>query len=257
MVTGTSAFTEACGTIRGLLATLVRDEVSARHQIGGVVRQVMGSTDKYGAHAIERLATELRISTAILYAAAAVAETWSEADLQRMSTRTMRHGEPLSWSHFVALSKVRSAQKRGALAERCLAEGWSVRELRDEVSDLQPSRADYRGSGEDTVRVAVDEGVRAARRAAADISTFIEALEERLGDDEHDDLLARALVACDDLDERLQAARSFLRGTTRSSGRRVRIEPRAHAPTDPCSVDSDDTAPPPQRHARARLAPSK
>jgi len=227
------AFVDVCARIRGLLAEAIRNEVVSRHSVGELVNGVVRSADRYGDHAVERIGAELGVSTTILYGAASVAENWSQSELRHLCAKTNYRGEPLSWSHFLALTRVRSAVKRRALAEQCLAEAWAVRELRQQVADLQPAgreRAD--GSSDESLRVAVDEGVRTARRAAADIGTFLEALEARLSDGDHEELLSRALAACDELNERLQATRTFLSQTTRSSAPRVRIAVRTRVPED-------------------------
>lgn len=241
------ALLELTATIRALLGQVLRDEVLTRHQIGSHVVAAKRAPSTYGTNAVENIAADVGVSSDELYRAAAVAETWTADELKKLAARTNRAGRPLSWSHWVALTKAPPAA-RHRLIERCLAESWSVRELRLNV--VRPSSADA-VSDDVSVHSALTEGLRTAKKAAADLTVFIEALETRLGDGSPDDpLVARVLDACEQVEEVARDARVRIERAARASETRLRVS-APHVSRQPASGEhaEDDGA---QRQAGGR-----
>lgn len=94
------ALRPACDSIRKLLASTTRDETRTRYRIGTIVAGVKKSLHKYGARAVEELASAVGTNVHTLYRCAAVAECWSEAELEALLRRTNTYEQPLSWSHW-------------------------------------------------------------------------------------------------------------------------------------------------------------
>jgi hypothetical protein len=116
-------------TIRELLASAGRTEVSARHAAGTIIVDIKRSRHKYGTRAVLRLARALGTDEQTLYRCASVADCWTKAQMATLLARTTEYGQPLTWSHFVVLATVSSAEKRAELFERALSEALSVRAL--------------------------------------------------------------------------------------------------------------------------------
>lgn len=222
-----AAFLDACATIRALLAQAVREDLYARYRVGALLSIVKRAPSTYGEHAVERLGAELGIATATLYRYATVADCWSLEDVESQGTRTNRFGEPLSWSHFVALTRVPHPAARRALTEECRQKGWSVRKLTEVVTRL--ARAGENNDGaEASVRIALNEGIQSATRATVELDIFSEALATRLADLEEDAdeaLVERAITAFQELNVRAESTLSQLRGATRASEQRLRCAP--------------------------------
>jgi len=222
-----AAFLRACEEIRALFAQAVRDELHTRYRAGALLSVVKRTPLAYGEGAVERIAAELGMAVATLYRYATVAESWSLAEIEDQSRRTNRFGEPLSWSHLVALTRVPNPVSRRALAAQCLAEGWPVRRLTQIITALAGEDAldDDDARADESVRVALTEGIQSATRAAVELSIFAEALQARLADLEVDadaELVARAIDAFEQLHVRAESTLDQLRGATRSSEKRLR-----------------------------------
>ena len=226
-----AALLDACETIRGLLARAVREELLARFHIGALLGVIKRAPGTYGEHAIERLAAELGMAPPTLYRYATVADTWSLAEIQAQSTRLGRFGEPLSWSHLVALTKVTKPASRRALVDECLAKAWSVRNLNQAITALAGRpRDDEATRAESSVRVALTEGIQNATRAVVELDIFAEALASRLAELEehepnagaHEALVTRAIEVFQGLHVRAESTLTQLRGARRSSEKRLR-----------------------------------
>ena len=223
-----AAFADVCETIRALLAQAVRDELLTRYRVGSLIALARRSPDTYGEHAVDRLAADLGMTAPTLYRYAAVAESWSRRDIEAQSVRTNRLGEPLSWSHLVVLSRMMDASTRRTLLEDCLSKGWSVRKLTQVITTL--ARADTGGDGaaEESVRIALMEGIQSATRATFELDAFAEAFAMRLEDLEEDAdeaLVLRAISAFHELHARAESTLGQLRGAARSSEKRLRCAP--------------------------------
>jgi hypothetical protein len=226
-----AAFVAECDAIRALMARATSDEVATRYQVGARVQRVKCDAVRYGDHAVDRLANELRIGVTTLYRYAMVAENWTPAELGALMARTNRIGEPLSWSHLVTLTRATSAGARREFAERCLVRGWSVRELTQQILGLPSDELEHEIGEGDPVRVALHDGIQNAGRAAMQVELFLEAFEARLADTATDDaLVARAIRSFEHLQQKVEASLGRLRQTESSSGR-VRVAPRSRTAT--------------------------
>jgi hypothetical protein len=242
-----AAFAEECVAIRELMARATRDEVAARHQIGLRLRRLKSLPDKYGEHAVDRVANELGVGTATLYRCATVAGNWTSAELHILMKRTNRAGEPLSWSHLLALTHAHSAQLRQRWAERCLDESWSVRELRQHITGAVAAQPGEEGQ---SVRAALTEGIQSASRAAIQLGIFVEALESRLADEGGDErLVSRAIATFENLRTQVEASLGKLRDASTGSHRRLRVATALRAIDD---LEEDLASAPPSPTARKR-----
>jgi len=215
-----------CSVLRGLLAGATRDEVLTRHRVGTVLRDIKSATGTYGEHAVERAATELGVTVPTLYRHLAVAEAWSAEELRALIDHTDRFGQPLSWSHFVTLTRAPDPVARQALFEHCIEEAWSVRDLAFHLTE--GPALENATEAVTPVREALAEGIRNATRAAVDVGIFAEALADRLMDDEpkHDaELFTRAIGAFEELRHRAEATLAQLHAANHASESRVRSAP--------------------------------
>lgn len=228
--------------LRGLLAEAARGEVLARHRVGIVLRDLMRSPRTYGQHCIERVGVELGFAPSTLYRYAAVAECWCSMDILAQSAKTNRFGHPLTWSHFLVLSKVSESTLRQTLLDTCLAEAWSSRELALRVAALVERRVTHETSeGLDSVREALEDGIESAIRATTGVRVLADSLEAPFADvtgESNGDLLSRAIAAMEELRSRAELILTQLERTQRGSVSRLRW-PSAAAPTRP----SDDEDP--------------
>jgi hypothetical protein len=236
----TAALVAECAAIRALLAQAVRDEVTIRHEIGTRVRNAKLKTGIYGDHAVEWLANELGLARGTLYRYAMVAENWSVEDVKALSLRVNRLGEPLTWSHLVALTRVAGPTSRRELADQCLAAAWTVRELTDEI--LAQAGGSGASSQEtdatDSVRAALTEGITGASRFTILLGIFHEALETRLAEEGTDEeLMGAAIKQFEEVHERVAMSLERMRQATRPSRLRVQVVPRG--PVDRSTEDEE------------------
>ena len=217
-----------CAVIRTLLAQAVRDEVATRYRIGVRVCVVKRAPDRFGKHGVEWLASQLGLGRGTLYRYAAVAENWTDAELRALATRLTPQGEPLSWSHMVALTRVLGRGSRRRLASTCISAGWTVRELTKQIDELGTPEShddpelENSHEGGDPVQVALVDGIQTAARFGVQLDVFLEALEDRLTNTEGDDtLVSRAIGAFEALQGKVDASLGTLRRARSSSRLRI------------------------------------
>jgi hypothetical protein len=164
--------------IQKLLATAAAGEVRIRYKIGAIVGSVQEGEATYGTRAVERLALGLGRDPATLYRYGVVARVWSEREMRALCRRRNRYGEPLSWSHWLELAGLRDWK---SWLERALAEGWSVRRLREEIEAVADASASSETLDEDeTTRTALLETIRDAERWNARVTHSLAPVLERL-----------------------------------------------------------------------------
>jgi hypothetical protein len=209
------AFTKALVTLRGLLARAVRDDARTRYQVGSLLCRVKNRREEYGEHAVERLAQKLAIAAATLYRYATVAESWSPEEIAIAVDQANARGEPLSWSHLVALARVETPELRAELLERCLAESWHVRELVRNVAEALGEAAKDRASASaepGTMGEVLEQNVARASLVSQELTTLLETLGERASElATNRDLLGRALTTCEELGRKVETALGWLR----------------------------------------------
>ncbi len=197
-----AALRRRCTAIQKLLADAAVEEIDKRYKVGAIIRAILEGEDTYGERAVERVAQALGREAATLYRYAAVAKMWSESEMRTLSRRPNAHGEPLSWSHWVELTRV-PARWRYWL-ERALEESWSSRRLAREL-DAETREVDE-SEAEDTTRAALLEAVKDAERWNAQVKSFAAALDRIARSPRHaqgvDELLARAVVVFGDVARR-------------------------------------------------------
>jgi hypothetical protein len=222
-----AAFVEQRAAIQVLLTRATRDEIATRYQVGMRLLLLTRNPEKYGERAVERLAEDLGVGSATLYRYSAVAETWPGQDVQTLLARITPSGDPLSWSHLVVLTRAPSIGARRQLTEMCIAHGWSVRELTLHVQAFMGSavtRSVEPAEDDGPVDAALTEGIESASRASMQVGVFLEALEERLGEDGGESpLLPRAIATFEDLRAKVDAALDSMQQATRASETRMKI----------------------------------
>ena len=236
-----------CSVVRGLLSGATRDEVLTRYRVGEALRMVKGMPHTYGTQSVERIAAELGLAAPVLYRYIAVAESWSPEDLKRQTEKTNRFGQPLSWSHFLALTRAPESA-RVPLLDKCLENAWSVRDLRLRIERLAKKRSAERAGARaaDAVHTALREGIQNAHRAVAEFRALVETLDDRstgLEDPIDAELLARAVETLEELHAGAEATLVLLRGAGQSQ-RRILCAPssgyRAPPVGDTSSEDEED-----------------
>jgi hypothetical protein len=129
------ALRSACESVRALLAGGARDDARARYRVGVIVSAVMNAPGKYGSRAVDEIARAVGTNVHTLYRAAAVAECWSEPQMDALLQRTNGFEQPLSWSHLVLLAGVISTKRRAELVDKALRDDLTVRQLAVLVDD--------------------------------------------------------------------------------------------------------------------------
>jgi len=209
-----------CSVVRGLLSGAARDEVLTRYRVGEALRMVKAMPQTYGTESVERVAAELGLSAPMLYRYIAVAESWSAEDLKRQAQRTNRFGQPLTWSHVLALTRAPESARPG-LIDRCLANAWSVRDLKRRLDRLAMQRSDGARAA-NAVHVALREGIQNAHRAVTGFRALVETLDDRAAGPEEPmdaELLARAVEELEALHAGAEVALALLRGAGHSRRR--------------------------------------
>jgi hypothetical protein len=201
-------------SIRKLLAGAARDEARSRHQIGVLIDAVKKAPGKYGARAVEQLASALGSNVHTLYRCAAVSSCWSPPQLEVLLRRTTPQGQPLSWSHLVLVAGVTTAKRRTDLLDKALEDALTVRELLVLVDTEGKSEGRRGGAG----LVVLHRVVRASERWSHAAATM------------HEELLAELEGTSSDagepaeLIERAIAAQELLQGIVTKQLLRLRVE---------------------------------
>jgi hypothetical protein len=175
------ALRRTCEAIQKLLAQAAVEEIDTRYNVGVHIQTIVDAAraKTYGDRAVERLAEELGRDARSLYRYALVAKMVSEREMAALSRRANAHGEPLSWSHWVELTRARKAWRQWF--ERAVTESWSVRRLARELdAEVGTGEDEDDTEAEDTTQAALLENVRAVERLNLQMGSF-GALLDRLG----------------------------------------------------------------------------
>ncbi|MFY0568964.1 hypothetical protein ACN28E_34795 [Archangium lansingense] len=157
---------EALEKLRELVAQSDAQDADAQYRIGCVVRDVKGSSDKYGKSNVKRLAQELGRDERSLYDRAHVAEMWSPEEFRGLLARKSDKGLPLSFYHLVALSAVEDRQAREQLIAEVLKESYSVKATQRLVKARRAPSVVEDGAGEGSVSSADEGGAEEGKRTA-------------------------------------------------------------------------------------------
>jgi hypothetical protein len=213
--------------IRGLLAGAARDEARSRHEVGVLIAGVKRGREKYGARAVEQLASALGTNVHTLYRCAGVCERWAPDELESLLTRTTAKGQPLSWSHLVLLSGVTSDVRRAELVDRALKDALTVRELLVLVDAVGRGEARSAGRGLVVLHRVVRASERWSQSAAAMHEELLAELEGAPSDaGEPTELIERAIEAQEQLQRIVQKQLQRLRAERGRFGQEKSASPQ-------------------------------
>jgi hypothetical protein len=100
--------------------------------IGAIVRQLRASTRR-GDSWFVGVSLAVGMSKSALYERERLVRCWNAREFDRLLRLRGRGGANLCEAHLLVIARVTRESKREALIERVLAQGLSVRELRDVV----------------------------------------------------------------------------------------------------------------------------
>jgi hypothetical protein len=173
-----SALRRKAVELQKLLADTAVAEVDGRYKISTIIRDVQDAEGTYGERAVERLASALGHDDATLYRYVAVARAWSASEMRALSRRTNRFGEPLSWSHWVALARLSDWKP---WLERTLSEGWSARKLRGQLkAERQRLRSPRTLGPDETTSAALLESTKDVDRWNVQLTSYLKPIVDRL-----------------------------------------------------------------------------
>lgn len=202
--------------IRTLVAREEKNVALTRYAIGAHVNEVTGGKETYGDNAVGIIAHAVDRDEDSLYDYAAVAAAWEEGSFKKLLAERNARGAPLSFSHFIELTKKRGKGRDGLTLEArtdllnlVLQESWTVRATGVAVRAAlgMSEDVDQRPADLDQIRKAS----AAWMSRAAKLEAVLEAIEERgITSTEHDaatttaDQLAQVREACSNLEDRLR-----------------------------------------------------
>lgn len=167
---------KACDRVQELLRRSDARDIVDRHAIGCIVRDVRSAEHAYGHGAVGKLARAVGRDVDTLYEYADVAETWSETEIVRLAERKSTLGVPLSFSHLVALSKVRrNRDLLKVMTERAFG-GISVHHLRSLINEARQGKA--RSGADDEALEGFERAVKSLRRVAGSMRGVDASLQE-------------------------------------------------------------------------------
>jgi hypothetical protein len=180
LVSMNAALRRQCSAIQKLLGEAAVGEIYTRYKVGAIIRSVIEAHGTYGDRAVDRIAEALGRDAGTLYRYAFVARTWSEPEMRALSRRPNSHGEPLSWSHWVELTRVPMTWQ--VWFERALEGSWSARKLAREL-ETEPKATSVDSpvmAANDTTGRALRHAVDSIRRFDAEVTTSFEPVLERI-----------------------------------------------------------------------------
>lgn len=109
-----------------------------RYDLGQHVKNVydnatIDGTRRYGAHAINAIATAVELKPDIVRKAMRFAAAFPRGKVEELSERRLRSGAPFSWSHTRRLLEVRNGSERDELIELTVANSWTSEHLAEEI----------------------------------------------------------------------------------------------------------------------------
>ncbi len=117
--------------IRALMKEQTTTGATKMYAIAVEVNAVMGDKKKYGKGAVKQIAKAVGQKVATLYSYGAVAKTWNATAFEALLKSVSSMGQPLTFSHFVELAKVKDMDEDGrrALIKEALDKSLSVRDF--------------------------------------------------------------------------------------------------------------------------------
>jgi hypothetical protein len=172
-------FKAACKVARDSLTDAERNDVTARHKVGVIVREVMDEA-KYGENAVGRMESELGVDEKTLYRYGKVAEVWSAKEFKKVVGQLNDKRLPLTWSHLEILAGVEDGRSRRALQARVLKECLSVRAL---LAATHTSPSDRPISDTQDEKATPSASIRRLGRTLAGVEREAKAMSERVMQD--------------------------------------------------------------------------
>lgn len=123
---------DECLTKAGAVDVLCRYRVG--QHISKVLKQSATNEATFGVYAIEQIADFIGENPTTLHNLKQVAEAFSEEFIKEWSSRPNSKGKCLTISHFVHAAMPKSAKERETMLARAIANGWSSRELLQEIN---------------------------------------------------------------------------------------------------------------------------
>jgi hypothetical protein len=124
----TAAEQTACDRIRPLMNENSVSDATAKYLIGTEVAGVMNDSEKYGKASVPRIARELGCTQVLLYTYAKVAETWTTEEFTTLTETKNTKGMSLTFTHFIAISKLDTKEARAALIADVLENSLTTRQ---------------------------------------------------------------------------------------------------------------------------------
>jgi hypothetical protein len=165
--------------ILAALLDSVKGYADGRYRIGDEVAAIEAAPEKYGQQAVKLLSTAIGRNEDSLYRYAKVATTWPDKrTFNALLNRKNVHGVPLSFSHFIELSKVKSDKRRDQLLEEALTQGYPVRELARRIAEnIAPREEEASKDAAVDLPKQLAQSLRSIERAAGQLTQLVGALQ--------------------------------------------------------------------------------
>jgi len=122
--------------LAGMLAREAYGHLLIRYDMGVYIAKVIAEEARYGANAVEQLATFLKMHPNDLYDMRNVTIVFTREQVQALSGRRMADGNHLSYRHLVVLAKVKNKNDRQRLLKATIEHGWSASQLAAEAAGV-------------------------------------------------------------------------------------------------------------------------
>lgn len=180
-----SGMTDACREItqeiRDDYAKVAVSEIVAFWRIGQRINKVLEDESKFGVNAVEQIATALQLEANLFYSCRKFASAFTAAEVKELGARKNAAGVGLSFSHFVALSRVQDTEFRTKMLNKAYQHCLSVRDLVAQIQQQQGRRsnnlAGRAGAGPRSPTAAASSLGRALKKICADRPRLLELLD--------------------------------------------------------------------------------
>lgn len=121
--------------IQGKINEFGEHSIRSRHDLGQRIDAIIkDGTGRYGSTPWEDMQRAMPLSRSSLKPMLVFAQAYTRADVDRLvKLRNPSSGEHLTWSHVIALTRVKDRDKMWSLAERAATRGMAVKDLNKEV----------------------------------------------------------------------------------------------------------------------------
>jgi hypothetical protein len=131
--------------IENWMKTQVKSALESRYELGEQVLEIYLDETKHGAkvygrNAIDNICKILKWDDGVIRACLRFVQLYTRKDLDRLCSLILPRGEPISWSHLRCLFQVPEPERREALLQQTVQEGWTCTELALAVKHLDDPR---------------------------------------------------------------------------------------------------------------------